>query len=94
LITPLDYNHDYILYILASSISVEGYVIQIGDDDREHVIYYINKNLSATPLKYNHEEKLALAIVLTVQKLCHCILLQTTKVIADSNPMQYFLSRR
>jgi hypothetical protein len=45
-------------------------------------------------LKYKHEEKLALAFVLTVQKLRHYILLHTTKVITDSNPMQYILSRR
>jgi hypothetical protein len=45
-------------------------------------------------LKYKHEEKLALAVVLAVQKLRHYILLRTTKVVADSNPMQYFLSRR
>jgi hypothetical protein len=45
-------------------------------------------------LKYNHEEKLALAVVLVVQKLRHYILLRTTKVIADSNPMQYLLSHQ
>jgi hypothetical protein len=45
-------------------------------------------------LKYKHEEKLALAVVLVVQKLRHYILLRTTKVVADSNPMQYLLSRR
>jgi hypothetical protein len=45
-------------------------------------------------LKYKHEEKLALAVVLAVQKLRHYILLRTTKVVADSNPMQYFLSHR
>jgi hypothetical protein len=44
-------------------------------------------------LKYKHEEKLALVVVLAVQKLCHYILLRTTKVVADSNPMQYFLIR-
>jgi hypothetical protein len=43
-------------------------------------------------LKYKHEEKLALAVVLAVQKLRHYILLCTTKVVADSNPMQYLLS--
>jgi hypothetical protein len=94
LISSPDYNRDYILYISASAVSVAGVLIQIGDDDREHVIYYISKNLSGPPLKYNHEEKLALAVILTVQKLRHYILLRTTKVIADSNPMQYLLSRR
>jgi hypothetical protein len=94
LISPPDYDRDYILYLSASAVSVAGVLIQLGDDDREHVIYYVSKNLSGPPLKYNHEEKLALAVVLAVQKLCHYILLRTTKVVADSNPMQYLLSRR
>jgi hypothetical protein len=94
LISAPDYNRDYILYISASTVSVAGVLIQLGDDNREHVIYYVSKNLSGPPLKYKHEEKLALAVVLTVQKLHHYILLRTTKVVADSNPMQYLLSRR
>ena len=66
LISSPDYNRDYILYILASVFLVVGVLVQIGDDDHENVIYYISKNLSGTPLKYNHEEKLALAVVLVV----------------------------
>jgi hypothetical protein len=94
LISPPDYNCDYILYISASTISIVGVLVQIGDDDHEHVIYYIIKNLSRTPLKYNRKDKLSLTVILVVQKLRHYILLRTTKVIADSNPMQYFLSHR
>jgi hypothetical protein len=94
LISPPEYNRDYILYILASSVSVGGVLIQIGDDDHEHVIYYISKNLLGTPLKYNYEEKLSLSIVLVVQKLRHYILLLTTKVVADSNPMKYLLNHQ
>jgi hypothetical protein len=85
LISPPDYNRDYMLYLLASAVSVAGVLVQLGDDGREHVIYYISKNLSGPPLKYNHDEK----IVLAVQKPRHYILLRTTKVVADSNPMQY-----
>jgi hypothetical protein len=44
-------------------------------------------------LKYNHDENMALAVVLAVQKLWHYILVRTTKVIADSNPIQYLLNR-
>jgi hypothetical protein len=94
LISSLDYNCNYILYISASTVSVAGFIIQIGDDDREHVIYYIIKNLSRPPSKYKHEEKLALTVILAVQKLRHYILICTTKVIVDSNPMQYLLSCR
>jgi hypothetical protein len=93
LISPPDYDCDYILYLSASAISVAEVLIQLGDDGHENVIYYISKNLSGPPLKYNHEDKRALPVLLTVQKLHHYILLCTTKVMEDSNPMQYFLSQ-
>jgi hypothetical protein len=54
----------------------------------------VSKNLSGPPLKYKQEEKLSLAVILAVQKLRHYILLHTKKVVGNSNPMQYFLSRR
>jgi hypothetical protein len=82
LISAPDYTRDYILYVSASAVSVAGVLVQLGDDNREHVIYYVSKNLSGPPLKYKHEEKLALAVVLAVQKLRHYILLRTTKVVA------------
>jgi hypothetical protein len=94
LISAPDYNRDYILYVSASALSVAGVLVQLGDDNHEHVIYYVSKNLSGPPLKYKHEEKLALAVVPAVQKLRHYILLRTTKVVTDSNPMQYLLSHR
>jgi hypothetical protein len=87
LISPPDYDRDYILYLLASVVSLAKVLVQIGDDSCEHVIYYISKDLSTPPLKYNHEEKLTLAVVLTVHKLCHYIFLCTTKYVAYSNPM-------
>jgi hypothetical protein len=94
LISPPDYDRDYILYLSASDVSVARVLIQVDDDQCEHVIYYINKNLSGPPLKYNHDEKLSLAVILAVQNMCHYILLRTTKVIVDSNPMHYLLSHR
>jgi hypothetical protein len=94
LIGAPDYNHDYILYVSASNVSVADVLIHLRDENREHIIYYVSKNLSGPPLKYKNEEKFSLAVVLAVQKLRHYILLRTTKVVADSNPMQYFLNRR
>jgi hypothetical protein len=68
LIIPPDYDSDYILYLSTSSISVTGVLIQLWDDGRVHVIYYISKNLLGPPLKYNHHAKLALIVFLAVQK--------------------------
>jgi hypothetical protein len=50
LISPPNYDRDYILYLLASIVSIVGVLIQLGDDNHEHVIYYINKILSRPPV--------------------------------------------
>jgi hypothetical protein len=39
LISAPDYNRDYILYISASAISVAGILVQLGNENHEHVIY-------------------------------------------------------
>ena len=39
-------------------------------------------------------EKLALATVIAVQKFRHYILLHTTTVLVDQNPMYYILTRQ
>jgi hypothetical protein len=54
LISPPDYNHDYILYLSASAVSEAGVLVQLGDDGRNHVIYYISKNILGPPMQYNH----------------------------------------
>ena len=43
---------------------------------------------------YAYVKKLALAAVCTVQRFWHYILLRTTTVISDCNPMTYILSRQ
>jgi hypothetical protein len=64
--SPPDYDHGYILYLSALVVSVVGVLVQLGDDGHEHVIYYSSKNISGPPLKYNHEEKIFLAVFLIV----------------------------
>jgi hypothetical protein len=58
------------------------------------VIYYPRKSLSGPELRYSHVERLALVAVITVQRFRHYILLRTTIVIADSNPMYHVLTRQ
>jgi hypothetical protein len=69
-------------------------LVQEDLNDEEHVIYYLIKSLSGPELRYSHVEKLSLAVVITVQRLCHYIFLRTTTVIADSNPMYHILTRQ
>jgi hypothetical protein len=71
-----------------------GMVLVEDDELHEHVIYYLSRNLVGPELNYSHVEKLALAVVHVVQRLCHYILLCKTMVVADVNPFQYVLTRR
>ena len=52
-------------------------------DGQEHVIYYTSKNLLDSKNHYSHVENLALAIVISIQRFHHYILLCTTTVLAD-----------
>ena len=94
MICPPEFDRDFTLYISASTYSIAGVLIQEDDNAVEHVIYYVSKNLASPPVSYSHEEKLALAVMFSVQKLRHYILMRSTKVVTDSNPMAFLLSRR
>ena len=56
------------------------------------MIYYANKNLIDFETHYSHVEKLALAMVIAVQKFRHYILLRTTTVLVEQKPMYYILT--
>jgi hypothetical protein len=67
---------------------------QEDPDDEEHVIYYLSKSISGPELRYSHVEKLDLEVVIYVQRFHHYILLRTTTIIADSDPMYHILTRQ
>jgi hypothetical protein len=69
-------------------------LVQEDSSGEEHVIYYMSKSLSGPELRYSHVEKLALAAIIAIQRFRHYILLRTTMVIADSNPMYHILTRQ
>ena len=93
LLSALDFTWDFILYVSASDNAIVGVLVQEDDARHEHVIYYISQKLIGPPLRYSHEEKLSLAVIFSAQKLRHYIIANHTRVVADSNPMQYLLSR-
>ena len=58
------------------------------------MIYYASKNLIDSETHYSNVEKLDLAMVIDVQKFCHYILLHTTTILVDQNPMYYILTHQ
>ena len=69
-------------------------LVQENPNGQEHVIYYASKNLMDSETQYSHVEKIALDTVIAAQKFHHYILLRTTTVLADQNPMYYILTRQ
>ena len=81
MIHPPNYSKDFLLYIVASTTTIAMVLVQDNLHDQEHVIYYASKNLIDSETRYSHVEKLALAMVIAVQKFRHYILLRTTTVL-------------
>lgn len=94
LMSPPNYNKDFMLYLATLDTTIGMVLVQTDDQLNEHVIYYISKGLIGAELCYAHVEKLALIVVLIVQYLQHYILIWTTTIVSNTNPMQYILSRR
>jgi hypothetical protein len=93
-ISPPNYQEYFLLYLAASETTVGMVLVQTNDVHMEHVIYYLSHGLVGAELRYPYIEKLALAVAFVVQNFCHYIVLRTTTVISDANPMRYILSRQ
>jgi hypothetical protein len=94
LLFPPDYSHDYFLYLVALEYTIGMVLVQEDDAHNEHVVYYLSRSLTLTEIKYQHVEKLALAIVEAVQCFRHYILSRKTTVISHCNPMQHILTHQ
>ena len=80
---------------MATFDSTVGMVLVQADVDHvEHVIYYLSQGLVGAELCYPYIEKLALAVAFVIQRFFHHIILQTTTVISNANPMRYILSHQ
>jgi hypothetical protein len=71
-------------------------MVLVHEDDKgdEHVVYYLSRSLTSTEIKYQHVEKLDLAVVQAVQRFRHYIISRKTTVIYHCNPMQHILTRQ
>jgi len=94
LLHPLDYYQDYFIYLAVALSTIFMVLVQDNDEGNDHVIYYLSQNLLETETNYAHVEKLALASVQVVQCFRHYILLHTTTMISECNPMTYILTRQ
>ena len=87
MIHPPDYSNKFLLSVSSSTTTIEMVLVQDNPNGQEHMIYYMSKSLIDSETHYSHVEKLALAMVISVQKVHHYIMLRTTTILTDQNPI-------
>lgn len=75
LLSPLNYNWYFFLYLDASDSTIGTVLVQTSDNHNERVIYYLSKGLLSVELWYPYIENFALETTYTVQRFWHYILL-------------------
>ncbi|XP_070664519.1 uncharacterized protein [Malus domestica] len=81
------------LYISAAEESIGCLLAQDNDAGREHVIFYLSRNLSHPEINYSAVEKLCLAVFFAASKLQHYMLPTVTQVITQTDVLRYMLTR-
>ena len=61
MISPPNYQDDFLLYLAASDTTIGMVLVQTDDVHIEHVIYYLSCGLVSAKLRYPYVKKLALA---------------------------------
>ena len=65
-ISPPNYQKDFLLYLASLDTTVGMVLVQTDDVHLEHIIYYLSHGLVDAELKYPYMEKLALAATFAV----------------------------
>ena len=67
LFSPPNFDEKIVLYLSTARFTITWVLVQQEDDGPKHIIYYVSKNLQGALLSYSHDEKLALAILFSIQ---------------------------
>lgn len=63
---PPNYNHDFLLYLVAFDYIIGMVLVQNDDDHIKHLIYYLSKGLVGIEIHYPYVEKLDLEAAFVV----------------------------
>jgi hypothetical protein len=67
LLKSLDYSRDYFLYVTMYEETIGMLLVQEDDELRDHVLFYLSRNIVSPELKYCHVEKICLDFIHVVQ---------------------------
>lgn len=81
-----------LLYITALDASLGALLTQHNDEGKEHALYYLIRTMVGAKLNYSSIEKICLALIFTIQKMCHYLLITTVHLISKADPLKYIMS--
>ena len=74
-ISPPNYQEDFLLYLTTSDTTVGMVLVQTNDVHMEHVIYYLSCGLVSVEPRYPYIRKMALVATFVLHKFRHYIIL-------------------
>eukprot|EP01018_Ginkgo_biloba_P024974 Gb_30087 [translate_table: standard] len=93
ILVPPNWSQRFFLYISAGGKALGIVLMQQDGNGVEHIVYFTDRTLNESELKYGTVEKEILALIYASKKLCHYFLPKTFTIFSNYNPLRYLLSK-
>jgi hypothetical protein len=90
-LVPPQQDRSFYIYLSVGDTSIVSIVVQIYDD-KEKVVFYLNRRMLDMETRYYEIEKLCLCLFFTCTKLRHILLFAEIIVICKSDVINHMLS--
>jgi hypothetical protein len=90
-LVPPQWDRPFYIYLSVGDTSITSVVVQVYDD-KEKVVFYLNRRMLDTETRYHEMEKLCLYLFFTYTKLRHILLFAEIIVICKSDIIKHMLS--
>eukprot|EP01018_Ginkgo_biloba_P031810 Gb_08317 [translate_table: standard] len=93
ILVPPNWSQSFFLYILTGGKALGAVIIQQDGNGVEHAMYFADRTLNESELKYGVVEKEILALIYASKKLRHYLPPKPFTVFLNYNPLRYLLSK-
>jgi hypothetical protein len=90
-LVPPQQDRPFYIYLSVGDTSITSVVVQVYDD-KEKVVFYLNRRMLDTNTRYHEIENLCLCLFFTCTKLQHILLFAEIIVICKSDIIKHILS--
>jgi len=81
----------FLLYVWVMHHSLGALLAQNNDQNHKQAIYYLSRTMIGAEYRYKPIEKECLALVFTIQKMCHYLTGQRIQIISRVNPLRLLM---